>query len=296
MEDDPPSSPIALSILREGGMRLDLALLEINRLHLHEETIPELLDALAKAIEEDGVLKDPVIVDRESLVVLDGMHRVNALKRLRCRLLPVCLVDYESPEIRVERWCRTVGDDERVVALMRCIEVREFELREMQTDKAKELLGAGGALGLLETREDSYAITSNRRMSTLSSFRAIKVVEEDLRLRGFSIGYETERDAEEKLRGGEVDAVILPPKIKKREVVETAVMGELFIHKATRHVVPARPVGVDIPLPLLRAENYSVEEARKDFSKTLERRRFRRISPGILWRGRRYEEELYVFE
>lgn len=294
MDDDPPSSPVAFSIPREGGIRLDLALIEIDRLHLHEETIPELLDDLVEEIEGGGVLEDPIIVERENLVVLDGMHRVKALKRLGCKLVPVCLVDYDIPEIKVEMWCRTFGDAGRVEELMKCIEVTGFEIREISRDESKEMRG-GGIIGLLETRTGNYAIISDKGMDTLSSFKAISVVEEELRSRGFRIGYETERDAEEKLGSGEVDAVILPPKIDKREVVETAVRGKVFIHKATRHIIPARPMGVDAPLSLLRLEKLSLGEAREKFSRTLRKRNLRMIPPGSLWKGRRYEEELYVF-
>lgn len=296
MDDDPASSPVAFSIIREGGFRLDIALIEIDRLYLHEETIPELLDALTDEIEEEGVLQDPVIVERENLVVLDGMHRVKALKRLGCRLIPVCLVDYDSPEIKVERWCRTFGDSGRMAELKRCIESTAFEIREMQRDEAKEMLEAGVIIGVLETNADNYAIVSDKGMDKLSAFKAISEIEERLKSEGLRIGYETERDAEEKLRAGKIDAVILPPKIDKREVVETAVRGEVLIHKATRHIIPVRPMGVDAPVPLLRIEKSCLGEAREQLLRMLREKHLKRIPPGSLWKGRRYEEELYVFE
>jgi len=101
------SIPVAYSLNRE-GVRWDIALVDTDGLLLHEETIPEMLEALIRRIEGDGALRAPVIADRETLVVLDGMHRVKALKRLDCRFTCVCLVNYMDPEIRVERWCRTI--------------------------------------------------------------------------------------------------------------------------------------------------------------------------------------------
>ncbi len=296
MDDDPSSSTVAFSILREGGMRLDLALAEIDRLHLHEETIPELLEDLTRAIEEDGILEDPVIVDRETFVVLDGMHRVKALRRLGCRFIPVCFVDYHSPEIRVDRWCRTVMDDTRMDELRECIESAGLEIEEFSDSPLVEPPLVKGVVGVLETRRGRYLLTSDGKMSVLSSFRAVGRVEGELRSRGFKIGYETERDAEEKLRSGEVDAVILPPKIGKEDVVETAVRGEVFIHKATRHIIPARPMQVNVPLALLRGSGLTLEEANKRLSETLRLRSLKRMPPGSLWKGRRYEEEIYLFE
>ena len=295
MVDDPPSQPIAFSIPREGGMCLDLAFIGIDRLFLHEETIPQLLDALTKEIEKEGVLEDPVIVDRETLVVLDGMHRVKALRRLGCKLTPVCLVDYNSPEIMVERWCRTVKDSERLEALIQHVKTRGLKIKATPIDEAKGLLEAKKAVGLLETREGDCVILSEGNMDVLSSFRAISEVEEELSAKGFKVGYETEQDAEKKLGRREVDGVILPPKIEKREVIEAAMRGEVFVPKATRHIIPARPLGVDVPLPLLRAEQLTQEEAEEACSKLLKGRAFRRIPPGSLWKGRRYDEELYIF-
>ena len=296
MDDDPSSSTVAFSILREGGMRLDLALAEIDRLHLHEETIPELLEDLTRAIEEDGILEDPVIVDRETFVVLDGMHRVKALRRLGCRFIPVCFVDYHNPEIRVDRWCRTVMDGTRMDELRECIESAGLEIEEFSDSPLVEPPLVKGVVGVLETRRGRYLLTSDGKMSVLSSFRAVGRVEGELRSRGFKIGYETERDAEEKLRSGEVDAVILPPKIGKEDVVETAVRGEVFIHKATRHIIPARPMQVNVPLALLRGSGLTLEEANKRLSETLRLRSLKRMPPGSLWKGRRYEEEIYLFE
>jgi len=40
-------------------------------------------------------------VDSRTLAVLDGVHRLNALRRLQCRRVSVCPVDYPSEEILV---------------------------------------------------------------------------------------------------------------------------------------------------------------------------------------------------
>jgi len=42
-----------------------------------------------------------VVVDRVSFVILDGHHRVLALQRLGCGLIPAYLVDYSDPGIVV---------------------------------------------------------------------------------------------------------------------------------------------------------------------------------------------------
>jgi len=81
--------------------REDIILVEINDLKEHEEIRPPYLEELKNQILCDGILKMPIAVDRETYVILDGHHRLQALKRIGCTRIPVLLVDYQSPDIRV---------------------------------------------------------------------------------------------------------------------------------------------------------------------------------------------------
>ena len=80
------------------------ALLEIRKLHGHETTLPALLERLTEEIKRDGYLKRPILVADEHLVVLDGHHRLESLRLLGCRLIPVFLVDYFSDIVKVTTW------------------------------------------------------------------------------------------------------------------------------------------------------------------------------------------------
>ncbi|MGI6643434.1 MAG: ParB N-terminal domain-containing protein [Bacillota bacterium] len=86
------------------------ALIDSAALVPHERVDQERLLLLVREIARDGVLHSPVMVDRSSLVILDGHHRVNALRLLGCHLTPVYLVDYGHPSITVSQW----RDDIRV--------------------------------------------------------------------------------------------------------------------------------------------------------------------------------------
>src|SRR5512139_1306106 len=81
--------------------REDIIFVEINHLKEHEEVRPPYLEELKNQILCDGILKMPIAVDRETYVILDGHHRLQALKRIGCTRIPVLLVDYQSPDIRV---------------------------------------------------------------------------------------------------------------------------------------------------------------------------------------------------
>jgi hypothetical protein len=85
-------------------LRASLEVLDIRVPKPHEQTRPELLSELLEEIARDGVLKVPVLVEREHHVILDGHHRWEALRRLGCRRIPAYLVDYASEEISLTTW------------------------------------------------------------------------------------------------------------------------------------------------------------------------------------------------
>lgn len=85
-----------------GGGLYAFGFLELGVLARHEETLPDHLEALTREIERDGELRQPIVVDRRSLVILDGHHRLEAIRALGCALISVYLVDYADPSIAVE--------------------------------------------------------------------------------------------------------------------------------------------------------------------------------------------------
>lgn len=81
---------------------LGIQIVEISRLKGHENIDPRRLANLRDEIESDGILKKPIAVDAHTSVVLDGHHRMEALKLLGCSKIPVLFVDYQSPRIGVK--------------------------------------------------------------------------------------------------------------------------------------------------------------------------------------------------
>jgi len=296
------TSPIAYSIQTKAGFKLDIALVETDSLLLHEETIPEMLEDLVQRIEEDGVLMAPVVVDKETTVVLDGMHRVEALRILGCRFTCACLVDYKSPEIKVMRWCRTFSKHGRasmtiskpfdIQEVVKVAEELDLRLAPRAIDREIDLARPYSMMLLGDSCYD--VLTSSPDL--LSAFDAVRELELRLRDMGFEVGYRTAQEAKEMLKLKSVVAVLFPPKIEKEHVIETAKKGRVFTFKATRHIVPARPVGVDVPLSLLRDLSLSVEEANERLSALLSQKRLRHLPQRGIWRGRRYDEDLYLFE
>ena len=72
-----------------------------NYLLSHEETNKIRLNEIKKSIIKNG-LKKPIIVDAASFVILDGHHRVQALKELGASRIPVYFVNYYHASVTVK--------------------------------------------------------------------------------------------------------------------------------------------------------------------------------------------------
>ncbi|MEM2463220.1 MAG: pyridoxal-phosphate dependent enzyme [Candidatus Bathyarchaeia archaeon] len=88
-------------------------LVELEKLHPHEEADTQHLKELTRQIASDKVLKYAIVVDKKTNVILDGVHRYNVLKNLGCKNIPVVYVDYDSPKIEVQTW----GDNRSLTKL-----------------------------------------------------------------------------------------------------------------------------------------------------------------------------------
>jgi hypothetical protein len=276
-------------LIRHDKVDLGIYLSPSSMLHIHEETIAERVAELRDSFLHDKVVKDPVIIDADSRVVLDGMHRVAAMREVGCLCAPVCAVDYFNPSIKVGVWYRTLsgrlGPGQLEDALSSSglkFEESLFKMRSvLENPNLATIFANGEYLGI--------------KGNGLQTFELLKTTERCARQLGFTVMFETERDALEKLVNNKVDAVITLPKIDKTCVREAGLTGRLLPHKVTRHVIPARPLGVDVPLRTLTDTNVPLEEANRQFVASLRTRKITRRPPGTVIEDRRYEEETFIF-
>ena len=86
------------------GQLEDVVLVETASLRGHEEVIPDNLETRTAKMLSKGFYK-PIIVDRESMVILDGHHKWTAATSLGLARVPVILVDYLIDEgVLVDVW------------------------------------------------------------------------------------------------------------------------------------------------------------------------------------------------
>jgi hypothetical protein len=274
-------------------IRLEIRLEELEKLTIHEEVLPDALQELVEKIRGDGYFEHPVIVDSKTLVVLDGTHRVSAAEKLGCRLMPVCLVEYENPHIKVDCWRRVVDYSSNLEKLVRSVGELGFTVKECQRETAYKLIEERKATTTIMTRQRCFAVYGPQK-TIREICDAIKQIESRLRSKGYSIGYETESDAQDKVSSEKTLSIFMTPKVSKKDVITVALRGEVFAHKTTRHVIPVRPLFVNVPLEWLYG-TLSITKINETFVEHLSKKQITHL-PGGQVLDRRYDEELYIFK
>jgi hypothetical protein len=266
-------------------------LVELEKLKPHEEVIEKVVQALSEEIRDTRVVHDPLMVDQDDYVILDGMHRYNSLKQLNCRFAPCCLLDYDSPQIKVGSWFRlfTVSDPTKLTQTV----LGEMKLEYSRKRVNPSIMDYDTETLILTGDGDVYSFPSS-----LDSFERCRIatrVEKRIVNDGHDATYLSETIAMQHLKSGQANLVIALPIFSKDEIREFGLEKRLLPHKVTRHIIPSRPLEIDAPLELLLDPNISCQEADRKLGDLLARRKVEKKPPGSVVDGRHYDEELLVF-
>jgi hypothetical protein len=258
----------------------------VSLLTPHEQIIPSLAEKLASEISGLGYVIHPIIADRRKHLIIDGTHRLAALKRLQLRLAPIYDIDYFSDDVRLETWARAINRPvgvEEVLGEGEGLGLNGVRLRDLDVGRWMQ-----GNLLVFIVGGDVLEFRADREGPAV----LIELVERlDKRFEGSGLEYVPEDHILHLIQEGGLESGYLIPRLKKSDVLDMAVRGVLLPPKTTRHTVRNRPMYIFCPLELL---NHSVEEAEKMMQAWL--RESRRISlPAKTWIDRYYEEPVTVY-
>ncbi len=82
-------------------MRKNVRIIPVDKLIGHERVSLRKCERILKDLKNNGIIHQPVVVDKKTLVILDGHHRVAVLKKIGIKKVPVILVNYHSKNIQV---------------------------------------------------------------------------------------------------------------------------------------------------------------------------------------------------
>jgi hypothetical protein len=234
-------------------------------------------------MKSQNEVRDPLIVDQQSLVILDGMHRYGSLKQLGCHFAPCCLLEYENSQIKVGSWYRflEVNNAEGiVVSVLESLGVNYCRYRTSSQIHFERLIAVA----------DGTCFELTRDADNTSRAKLAVRIEKLLVERGYEVQFapETAQNAADR-----PNLVIPLPTFTKMEIKEIAATGQLLPHKVTRHVIPSRPLRLNVPLSLLIGTQ--IKDANDRLEALLAAKHIDRRPPGSIVDGRRYQEELLVF-
>jgi hypothetical protein len=268
-----------------------LTFIEIDELIPHEEIIPSLLDSVVSELRATGMLIHPVVVSSQHHVILDGNHRVEALRRIGAKRVLAYQVDYYSEEVAVKRWFRSVSGNVDVEELIRRVAgtLNVEVLRTGREESIESLKSDVRAIAsILDQNGSAFLLRSG---SPVPTYRAYAMMAEiDRALAPFELSYETEDMALARLERKERRIVVASRPIRKEEVIESALKGMRFPPKSSRHVVRGRVLFAMVPLEVLQSGD---EIAAESYLRHLGGLRVMSLPPGSTI-DRIYEEEVKV--
>ncbi len=271
--------------VKDSRIPILLTLRSIESLRPHEETVGHELGLIINDLEHEDVLRHPLIGDQSTGVILDGTHRLAALKALNCRWVPCALVEYEDPKILVDRWYRIITGSN----------TQDF-LKKLDMEPSTLMTPAEGENRLL--KRECYASLDDRSvcrvfpckgMTPMELTRAAFKLEQAAKDQGLKVKYSDGKGTS----SASHRFVLSTVKLEKREIVESALRGLVFPPKTTRHIIPSRPLGISTPLDWLRSEQRVDAQAR--FVQDLRSKRVKRMPEGSKVGSRRYLEEVFIF-
>jgi hypothetical protein len=281
MKSLPQKKNQKVSQMALAGTGFELSIRELSSIKPHEKTIPENVAHMVRELQEDGVQKDPILVDRKTGTVLDGMHRLAAFYELGMERAVCCSLDYDSESVTVGRWARVFshrGDDVGEV------------LKSLGFTRPKAM---AESLKALENRSEGVvalvggkALFQTARSNLQEGFRAIEEVDREALSRGWKRTFVPDDEIEKELRGENL--VMLVQRFQKDDVVRAAASHMLFPCKTSMHVVDPRPVSVRFPIEeLKRARSGQTPASLRGNSGKI-------LPPGSMYEGRRYKERLLM--
>jgi len=179
----------------------------------HELFLEDHVREVMEDIRKSGAIRRPLVIDAATMTLLDGTHRLEALRRLGASLAPVIAVDYS--QVEVAGWAREYElSDEALSAIKRLAPVSARERAD------------GSIIVILEGVESYYDI----REFEADGFRLRRAAASPRSLRGF---------------------IVVPPRPTRELALKAAGSGNLLPPKSTRHKTMAKKVISPVRLSFL---------------------------------------------
>lgn len=267
-----------------------LRIVELDKVHLHEETIPEQIMEIVRSLSEDRVQLDPIMIDKNSMVILDGNHRLEALRTLNAERVLVSMVDYNQRSLKVHRRLRCI---KRINDSMISDLGKKFTFEQTTIENGKSLIDLLKKPLSLITRRSSY-VCNLPFNDVIDAYSLVRIFDKIMIENKFIVDPLSENLAFERL-WTTYSAFLYTPPIRKEHVIESGLKNRLFPAKSTNHLFPIRPVGIAFPLDSLMGYSVTLEDAQEELQEISSISERTLMPPGGIYRNRAYEDTLLIF-
>jgi len=255
----------------------------VSSLLPHEDTIPSHVERIASEIKQEGIQRDPIIVDSESGAVLDGMHRLAAFAKLGLESAVCCPVDYSSKNVNLHRWARVYSSGGRG-GLSQALLDAGISRRSTLSEAFASLDARECGLAALGSQGVFLPVSPTDLQSAFAVVRGLDAIAPEM---GWKREFVPEDEIDSALQD-EKKIVVLIRRLGKDDVVAAARTGRLFPCKTSMHTIDPRPVAVNVPIG--RLGSMTGAELRKQIQLSGQKL----SPPGTYYRGRRYKERLLI--
>jgi len=280
-------------------LKLQLEVVPVESLIQHEGILPHVADKLILEFKNWANFQDPIIIG-ENFIILDGHHRAHAIKKLKFKHIPVCKIDYFHQTIQLRRWFRLLENVKDVEIMKKTVEAMKGTLRQVDDKKVLEKVMEKNKLNFGIQWGSFYASIGFHEdvvNDTVSAYDILEKIQTELIRKGTKLRYIPcqsvyEYQSHDKLKEGKM--IIWTPQITKEMVMDAVKEEKVFAPKTTRHLIPARPINMNIPSYWFK-ENISLKEINRRFVEFLKGKKIKRFGPGQVIDGRHYGEDVFVF-
>jgi hypothetical protein len=274
-------------------LRPDLRLVPTRSIRFHEQPEPGRTTRLMERIRRELILRNPPIVASMSngdFLLLDGANRVTAFVDLGYPEIPVQVVDYGDESIHLRGWHHLLLEGRALNLRARYAALPGVSLRQVAPGELSTLLElrrvyavlvdeAASAWGLFPDPPAPPSI--QQRIAVLN--RVIGAYEGNSRLERIKLADYSKLP--EVLQA--VDhQVCLFPVLTKEELMQLAMDRVLIPTGISRHLIPGRALGINLPLGFMR-ELPDAESRQRHFAAHLKRLEME-------GRIRFYEESVFI--
>jgi len=242
-----------------------LKVMPVSELNVHEQISLEHMKMLKRLFTTTKIFTNPIIVDEKSLNVLDGTHRLIALKELGYKNILCQMVDYSSKEIKLGTWFPAFKFKKPAEGFVLKHE-GEYGHSFEEGMKMLEKNEAAFMLVQMQGGKKRCAVFKTKKPTLKEFYAAQESIISDMEKMNYVI-YIPDELAEGYLKEGY--NVLYRRGYTKKEVLDSVKNNKPLPAKSTRHVIPDRLLGANIPMEYLVVDT---EKAQEELVKIIEKR------------------------